>query len=92
MKMYYAKVAVFVDDELCDRELYDLIPVLAGKVRVDGEYVEREFGVAVRVLWNSLTDATHTLTNDEMDAIKSLFSRKKFQQEEDPEENSEENE
>lgn len=76
MKMYYAKVAVFVDDELCDRELYDLIPVLAGKVRVDGEYVEREFGVAVRVLWNSLTDATHTLTPDEMEAIKALFARK----------------
>lgn len=74
--MYYAKVAVFVDDELCDRELYDLIPVLAGKVRVDGEYVEREFGVAVRVLWNSLTDATHTLTPDEMEAIKALFARK----------------
>ncbi len=87
MKMYYAKVAVFVDDELCERELYDLIPVLANKVRVDGEYIEREFGIAVRVLWNSLTDATHTLNNDEMEAIKSLFGKKKFQQE-GPEENA----
>lgn len=81
MKMYYAKVAVFVDDELCDRELYDLIPVLAGMVRVNGEYVEREFGIAVRVLWNSLTDATHTLTPEEMEAIKSLFNKKKFVEE-----------
>lgn len=81
MKMYYAKVAVFVDDEICDRELYDLIPILVGKVRVDGEYAEREFGIAVRVLWNSLTDATHTLTADEMESIKSLFSKKNFDQE-----------
>jgi len=75
MKMYYAKVAVFVDDDVCDRELYDLIPVLASQVRVNGEYVEREFGVAVRVLWNSLTDATHTLTPEEMDAIRALFGK-----------------
>lgn len=76
MKMYYAKVAVFVDDEICDREIFDLIPVLATKVHVNGEYVEREFGVAVRVLWNSLTDATHTLTPEEMDAIKTMFGSK----------------
>jgi len=76
MKMYYAKVAVFVDDELCNRELIDLIPILATKVRVDGEYVEREFGLSVRVLWNSLTDATHTLTPEELEAIKSMFGHK----------------
>jgi hypothetical protein len=75
--MYYAKVAVFVDDELCDRELYDLIPILTGKVRVDGDYIEREFGIAVRVLWNSLTDATQTLTTEEMEAIKALFTKKR---------------
>lgn len=76
MKMYYAKVAVFVDDDLCDREIFDLIPVLATGVRVNGEYIEREFGVHVRVLWNSLTDATHTLTPDEMEAIKAMFGSK----------------
>jgi hypothetical protein len=82
MKMYYAKVAVFVDDELCDRELIDLIPVLATQVRVNGEYIEREFGCAVRVLWNSLTDATHTLSPEDMEAIKALFGRKSGRNEE----------
>ena len=71
--MFYAKVAVFVDDELCDRELYDLIPILVNKVHVNGEYVEREFGIAVRILWNSLTDATSTLRPEEIEAIKLLF-------------------
>jgi len=75
MKLYYAKVAVFVDDDLCDRELLDLIPVLASQVKVNGEYVEKEFGVAVRVLWNSLADATHTLSPEEMDTIKTLFGK-----------------
>lgn len=75
MKLYYAKVAVFVDDTLCDRELHDLIPVLTSTVKVKGEYAEREFGIAVRVLWNSLTDATNTLSPEEMEAVKLLFGK-----------------
>ncbi len=76
MKLYYAKVAVFVDDELNDREVFELIPLLSKQVHVDSMYLEKEFGVAVRCLWTSLEDATETLTPEQMAAIEKLFKKK----------------
>lgn len=77
MKMYYAKVAVFVDDDLCDRSTMELIPLLSSQVHVDSDYLQREFGVYVRMLWTSLADASDELTDQQRAMIQKLLGGKR---------------
>jgi hypothetical protein len=73
MKMFYAKVAVFVDDELCDRTPMELIPLLSSQVQVSSDYLQREFGVYVRALWTSLREAGEQPTPEQQEMIRKLF-------------------
>jgi predicted NUDIX family NTP pyrophosphohydrolase len=73
--MYHAKVAVFVDDDLCDRSQLELIPLLSSQVRVESGYLQREFGVYVRVLWTSLEDVSGSLSAEQRDMIERLFRK-----------------
>lgn len=75
MKLYFAKIAVFVDDELSDerRELFELIPLLNHQVKIDSVYLEKEFGIKVEPLWSSLEDVTHIISDKQLESIKKIF-------------------
>lgn len=75
MKLYIAKVVVFVDDRLCDRGSLELVSILNDKVKMDVTYLEQEFGVYVRPIWASIQDNSDVLTEENKTNIEKMFEQ-----------------
>lgn len=75
MKLYIAKVVIFVDDRVCERGNLELVSLLNDKVKIDAKYLEQEFGIYVRPIWASVQDNSDVLTEENKKNIEKMFEQ-----------------